>query len=321
MVEVYHNESHQNFFIYIPSKYNFILDKNTNEGRHICNINTINLNFDTDFIDDENYKEEPLRLHNDKEKLEDILEYNYKKNIELKNVPYQDILSLKEIHRQLKRLKNLVEKIKYKLCIIYKNFLIIIRRENMIEFYTLQNIQESSFKKLGIVTDLEVMFNKKEKVIQDINIVRNDIYNILQKNQGLHTQILIEMSKQQKDIFNIGEKMNSNLLLLNDSISKLKKLIDTIQSEEDKIFQEIQNLELIQNGTGIQTDISKIHSKTRFENELAKIEHLKNELTSKLNFLTMKKENLLLNFDNIFFDNTIMFDLIIKNFAKLKDFS
>jgi len=182
-------------------------------------------------------------------------------------------------------------------------------------------MKENSFKKLGIVTDLEVMFDKKEKVIEDINLVRNNVYTVLQKNQGLHTQILLEMTKQQKDIFNIGEKLNNNLIILDSNINKLEILFNTIQTSENKIFQEIQNLEVFQSGSGIQTDISKIHSKTKLENELTKIEYLKNELGSKLNELRTKKENLLLNFDNIFFDNTIMFDLIIKNFAKLKDFA
>ena len=320
MLEANHNNSQQSFYIYIPSRYNFKIDKKEERPIHI--LNTINLTFDTDFVDDEQHKEQPVRLNQDKEKLENILEYNYKKNIDLKNVPQQDILALKEIHRQLKRLKGLVENINYKLCIIYKNFLTIIRRsDNSIEFYTIQNIKENSFKKLGIVTDLEVMFDKKEKIIEDINLVRNNVYTVLQKNQGLHTQILLEMTKQQKDIFNIGEKLNTNIITLDININKLENLFNTIQTSENKIFQEIQNLEVFQSGNGIQTDISKMHSKTRLENELTKIEYLKNELGSKLNELRTKKENLLLNFDNIFFDNTIMFDLIIKNFAKLKDFA
>ena len=117
MLEANHNNSQQSFYIYIPSRYNFKIDKKEERPIHI--LNTINLTFDTDFVDDEQHKEQPVRLNQDKEKLENILEYNYKKNIDLKNVPQQDILALKEIHRQLKRLKGLVENINYKLCIIY----------------------------------------------------------------------------------------------------------------------------------------------------------------------------------------------------------
>ena len=316
MLEANHNNLQQSFYIYIPSKYIFKIDKNQERPIHI--LNTINLTFDTDFVDDEQHKEQPVRLDED-EKLENTLENNYKKNIDLKNVPHQDVLALKEIHRQLKRLKGLVENINYKLCIIYKNFLTIIRRDNSIEFYTIQNIKKNRFKKLGIVTDLEVMFGKKEKIIEDINLVRNNVYTVLQKNQGLHSQILLEMTKQQKDILNIGEKLNNNLIILDININKLENLFNSIHADENKIFQEIQNLEVFQT-SGIQTDISKIHSKTKLENELTKIEYLKNEICSKLNDLRAKKENLLLNFDNIFFDNTVMFDLILKNFSKLKDF-
>jgi hypothetical protein len=162
------------------------------------------------------------------------------------------------------------------------------------------------------------MFHKKEKMNEDINIIRNNIYDIIQKNQGVHTQILLEMSKQQKDIFNIGQTIENNIKSLDVNIKTLENCVHKLQVEENKIFENIKNLGL-EAGSTMQTDISKIHSKTKLEGELSKIEILKQQTCGTLNMLRSKKENMLLNFDNIFFDNTVMFDLITKNFAKLKE--
>ena len=73
MLEANHNNSQQSFYIYIPSRYNFKIDKKEERPIHI--LNTINLTFDTDFVDDEQHKEQPVRLNQDKEKLENILDY------------------------------------------------------------------------------------------------------------------------------------------------------------------------------------------------------------------------------------------------------
>lgn len=313
MFEIIQTETSQSFFVYIPSIYNFIIEKSTDDIP-VYNLNELKIDFDPNFVEDENHKENPIYLAGDNDKLENVLEYNYKKNIELRNIPKQDILTIKEIYRQLKRLRNVVENIEYKLCIFYKNFLIIIRRDCItIDFYTINGIQETSFKKLGIVSDLEVLYKKRNKIIDDVFIVKNNIYNILQKNQGLHAQILTEMFKPHKDILSIGQKMDNNILMIDNNINKLQQLINTLNEEENKIYSEIESQKILEKPNLI--------SNVKFENELLKLQHLKQELITKLRELQSKKENILLSFDNIFFDNTIMIDLIIKNFNKLKFFS
>jgi hypothetical protein len=308
MIEVIYTETSENLFIYIPSNYTIIIEKSQDDNIPIYNLNELKLDFDSKFVDDDNHKEEPIHLTNDNN-LENTLEYNYKKNIELKNISKEEILSIKEIYRQLKRLRNVVENIEYKLCIIYKNFLIIIRRDGItIDFFMINNINETNFKKIGIVSDLEILYKKKSKIVDDIFIVKNNIYSILQKNQGLHSEILSNMFKPHKHVLSIGQKIHNDISIIDDNINKLHQLIKSVNNEQKKIYSQIERQEDLKN--------PNLNS----EKELLKSQHLKDELITNLRELQAKKENILLTVDNIFFDNTVMYDLIIKNFNKLKYF-
>jgi hypothetical protein len=72
--------------------------------------------------------------------------------------------------------------------------------------------------------------------------------------------------------------------------------------------------------TGLHTDINIAHNRTKLQQELDKIATIKKEIAKTLGYLREKRENSILSIDKINFDNAIMFDCMIKNFAKLKDF-
>ena len=54
-----------------------------------------------------------------------------------------------------------------------------------------------------------------------------------------------------------------------------------------------------------------------YEKELEKINNIKQELYKNIIYLRDKKQNITLEIDKVLFDNTIMFNLINKNFNKL----
>jgi hypothetical protein len=79
--------------------------------------------------------------------------------------------------------------------------------------------------------------------------------------------------------------------------------------------------ELKQNNTdGLQNDIDRVHHKSRLEKELDKINSIRGSISKHMFILREKRENAILSVDKIMFDNTVMFDSMVKNFAKLKDF-
>ena len=65
------------------------------------------------------------------------------------------------------------------------------------------------------------------------------------------------------------------------------------------------------------SDIEKTHQISKYENELSRINGVKQELIRNILIVKTKHENLSLRVDNIMFDNIIMIDAILKNFVKL----
>ena len=89
---------------------------------------------------------------------------------------------------------------------------------------------------------------------------------------------------------------------------------------EEKLELEIEELEA-NTDTNLQNDIVKAHHKARLLKEIDKIHKLKNDISKGLISLRDKRENSILITDDILFDNGVMFDRMIKNFAKLKEIS
>jgi uncharacterized protein YjcR len=94
----------------------------------------------------------------------------------------------------------------------------------------------------------------------------------------------------------------------------LKKIIEV----ENKFIEKLSNIE---NGNfdNLQKDIDKIYEKTNVLKELDKINTIKVGLSKTIFILKEKRENMILSIDKIMFDNTVMYDCMVKNFSKLKD--
>jgi len=70
---------------------------------------------------------------------------------------------------------------------------------------------------------------------------------------------------------------------------------------------------------GLHSDISISHKKAKLEVELEKIRRIKKEIMENIQQLRIRKENTLLSVDKIMFDNTVMFDCMMKNFSRLNN--
>ena len=209
---------------------------------------------------------------------------------------------------------------KYKLGMIYKNYICSIRRDNSIDCFEIKHFQKQNAKRLFVIVDLETFYDKGDKINEEIVVVRESIYNILQKNQGIHIRFINKIMENKSDILLIPEKAeykkNEYTLMLDELQNMLKKILD----EENEILNKINDIERNSNSGGIESDIHKAHEKTQLEKELEKVFILKNEITINIMSVREKMENSILNIDKIMFDNSVMFDTMIKNFALLKDF-
>ena len=131
-LEVFNPVSADSFLLYIPSKYDIPISPGSNSYK----ITDLEINEDgnipkdyagepDDFDLEKQYQEIDLDLkpNLDKDDLKERMEENYNHPISLKDVSKKDMNELREIFRQLCRLKLCVQNVKYKVCIIYKFYL------------------------------------------------------------------------------------------------------------------------------------------------------------------------------------------------------
>lgn len=308
------------FLLYIPSKYDIEIKNNNTNTYTIKSIDISNSeNIADEYGENKEDDGHNILVSTGKENIEEHLQNNYKKNIPIGEISQEDIKELKTMYRQMKRLKNCVENIDYKLSISYKNYLCSIRRDNSIDFFSIKDFTRKNCKQLFVVIDLETLYKKNEEFIKDIQIVKQSIYYILERNQNSHTYLLDSLMNNKKDVYNIPalceEKKNKYESLL----IELEKMLIDINKYELEIETKIENLNKEKKDT-LDSDINRIHQTSLLEKELVNIKNIKNEILQNINITRNKRENNILNVDNIMFDNTVMFDSMIKNFSKLQDF-
>lgn len=324
-IELLNLHSSDIFFLYIPSSYDIRVEQSENvydmKSLDITNSENIADEYAGEIQEDDNN----IIISNDKENIEEHLENNYKKPISIKDISEEDIKQLKTIYRQIKRLKNCVENINYKICITFKNYMCSIRRDNTIDFFTnkprnsrgIYNRKEC--KQFFVVIDLETLYKKTTEFINDIQTVKNSIYNILERNQITHTYILDKLTNNKDNIYNIPDLIHKKKVKYDSLLDELYTMLSIMNKEKEKVKYNTENISN-DHMQSLENDINRVHLKSRTEKEIIKIESIINEITKNINIIREKRENTLLNIDNIMFDNTVMYDSMIRNLSKLKDF-
>ena len=187
-----------------------------------------------------------------------------------------------------------------------------------ISCFLIKHMERIDKKKLYVIVDLETFYEKEDKLLEDVFVIRETIYNVLKRNQGMHSRVINKMLQNKKDIALIPKQAEQKMFEY-DSISKdYEKMLTTMLTSEKKLLNDIKIVDSHDN-TGLQSDIERAHTKSRLEKELDNVNSVKGEIMTNILSIREKQENCLLNIDKIMFDNTVMWDAMLNNFAKLKD--
>ncbi len=322
-IEVINIITTDSFMLYIPSKY-----KIGNENKHnsykikYLDINDEeafkNIKDNTDIDLESQYNDLNIFLSaNNEENIERYLNDNYDNDLLFKKLHKNDKEQIKEIFYQLSRFKLCVKNIDYKLTIIYKHYLCVIKYDNSIECYNIKNYEVQKEQNIFVTIDIETLLKNINHISKDINIVKNGIYEILDDNQLKHTQILNNIIKQNsllsysQEIFSKKDKLRKQLLTLQTLLIKINNH-EKIIVEKIVILNKNAKKEMTLNG-----DIQIKQDIYNYEKQLEKISSLKQELMKNIIYIRDKQENITLEIDKVLFDNTIMFNIITKNFNKL----
>ena len=208
-IEVMNINSGVTFFIYVPSKYKFPPRNNEN----VYKLKYLDIDEEENKADNYTGDLDQNELENKYEQItlgvtapiygQNIaphLEESYKRNINLKNVSNNNMKHVKDNIRQLKRLRLCVQNVKYKLAIVYKNFISYIRRDDSVESLVIKNFQGKNYKQLYVTVDLETLYEKLDCLILNITDIRTALYNVLDKNHFTHTNTLQKLMDNKRNL-------------------------------------------------------------------------------------------------------------------------
>jgi len=324
-IELFSVTTSQYLIMYIPSKYEFTVSPEDVSFK----LEYVNVDVADNTADEYGVEQDGLDL--DKkyggvqlspskgDKLEASLVDGYKHEITINSLSKEDKTGLKSINRQIRRLVYSVQNIKYKIGIFWRNYFLCVRRDNTFSCFTIKGFPRSDTKKLSIITDLEVFYEKNDQILPDIKVVRASIYNILDKNQGNHSSVINNIISNKKELINIPNLVHRKKIEYDIMLDQLEKMLEVLISSELGFLAELEDLEKIA-PTGLQNDITRAHGKSKIEKELAKINNTKAQIASNITAVQSRKDSAVLSVDELMFNSSIMLDGLVQNFAKLKDF-
>lgn len=318
------------FLLYIPSKYKFVAPK----GSNVYKVKYVDLDETEDNTADD-YAGEPDEhaVENSYEEI-DInmsptvkgsnigphLEENYKRSITLKDISTEDSKELKDIFRQLKRLRFCVQNVKYKIAIIYKHFLCAIKRDDSIECFAIKKYRGKEYKKLFVTADLELVYEKMDSLLLNMGTIRKGLYHILDKNHFTHSRTLQRLLEEKSNIVEFSDNAYAKKVQYEKHLKEASDMLEAMNKSEKNILCQIYEINEKYNNPnlkGLHNDIEKSHKVSKLNTELNDIQKIKEDLVKTIFELKTKREDTMLTVDKIMFDNSVMLECVLRNFKEL----
>lgn len=316
--------------LYIPSKYKIAVE----HGPNVFKLSYIELTEEGNIPKDYGGELDNFEMENQYNELDiennitdsssnniaEKLEENYNHPVVLKEKNNEN--QLRGIFRQLNRLKFCVKNLKYKVCIIFKNYMCCIRRDDTLEGYKTNRISENRKIKFMVSFDLETFFDKINSISDDVRTIREGIYNVLNKNHTKNIKNINNILTQQKNIAIFSERIIEKKKKFSENLLQLEKLLINLSISEKKNVEKLLEIEEKYSNNGdasLHSDIQKTHQIYKYETELNRINVVKKEIITNIMISKENIENISLQTDNICFDNTVMIDSVLKNFSVLSE--
>lgn len=316
------------FLLYIPSKYNFPLKKANN----VYKLKYIDVDdTTTNTADDYAGKPDEYDVENKYQEIDinaspsvkdrniaSHLEESYKRVITLKDISTDDQQELGDLVRQLKRFRFCVQNVKYKIAIIYKNYLCCIKRDDSVECFSIKKFRGKDSKSLYITADLELLYEKMDSLLMNMSTIKKGLYHILDKNHFTHTKTLEKLLIEKNDVMTMSDNAYSKKIEYETHLKDANDMLKTINKSERSLLNKIREANGSSSAGGsLNNDIERSHVLAKLNTDLDEVQRTKNDIIKTIFELKAKRENAMLNVDKIMFDNTVMIDCVLRNFSKL----
>lgn len=311
------------FMINIPRKYHF----ETFEGDNVFSLKRLDITPDQlknkhvspEKIDYEKIYSEikiakEFNPDIDEKELEEKLLESYRKQIYLNSSEKEEFTYIKEIFRQIDRLKLCVAGIDYKISIIYKNYIATLSERGEIEFFLIKDFDKGAYRKMLVSLDLNLFFDNINKLEDHIQQILEQVNSILNKSQESHYFKFVTFLSTSAKIKERIDDINKSRLKINLLINNFENIINECDLKQ-KILTE--KLGLLGKSQSMTNDLVYYKEKNDLETKINKLNEIKTKSVEKLISLRDKDSDSLLLIDGILFDNIVMFNTILNNFKKL----
>jgi iron-sulfur cluster repair protein YtfE (RIC family) len=309
------------FLLYIPSKYTFEPPKTDNVFKLKSLETNYHLTIEEEYgniVSIEN--QDDIRLSPSKdENLEKHLEMNYRKNIMIKDISKEDNDDLKTMYKQVVRLSYSTKNIPYKFGISYKNYICAVRRDDSVECFGIKNCPRKLNYRIMIIVDLEVFYEKNDKINENIMSIKSSLCNIMTKNHNINAGVMKKLTDNTTAIAGVVKRVSDVQAKLDDQLYRLSNVLASTIAKEDDLTEQLSRLNRnIGSQSDMMSDMKTSHKRSALEKELGEVITVKEDTIRLLIKLKEERETSIINTDKVMFDNTILFDHMLKNFSKLQ---
>lgn len=180
---------------------------------------------------------------------------------------------------------------------------------------------ERGERKIYVTIDLENLYKKISNISYDIKNVKNGIYKILNDNQVKNTRILNSILEKKNSILLYSSSVYRKKAELESHIKVLEELLSKLNKKEKFLIEKILLINENNQNLNVHNDMQNSHIVYNYERDIDKINLLKQEIIKDMIEIRTKQENMTLEIDKILFDNSVMVNIIDKNFNKLIELS
>ena len=320
-LKIFSIKTGESIYLYISPDYNFLLEE---EQSNIFETVPVNFKIGEDLID--KYSEYPNTrdmsgkyenietIDRDMAEGQDVeaeLESNYNKKIFLNGDEKGNQVLLKECFRQLKRLSLCFQDLKYKVCIFHDNYFCALETEDEITTYHVKGHHTDGKRMFFIVVTLEDFYENMMNVAEDVDMIRNNIYTILDKNQYTNSSFLEKLSKKLDQVPLLNEKIDFKKGEYLECIRKYKTLLQTVDQYESDILEKLTSLNKEREVTDT-GETAYVHQKSNLEDKLRLVTSSRQKILKNMTNIKTLCNDLYLKTDKMEFDSSILINGVLK---------
>jgi len=315
--------------IWIPDKYTFPYEKNNRSDCKYYKLKKIYVGLNENIVDKygnhvdakDFYPELDIKEKNGQgdKHIEDYLIDNYNRPISIDS-SVSNFTEVRDMYRQLSRLKYCVQYINYNLAIISNRFLCMTNIRDEIECFVIRNVEEQNHnnnKKLHVVISLEMLISIDNNFEDDVKSIHSGLSKILDKNQLLHYNKLYELFDKKDDIVIDIRSIENIKQQGQHMLQKYESLLQVLNEKETEILEKMKKIISQENNT-FHTEMENKVIQRKLKEEYDNISKRRDKVREKIFQIHDYISNITLKADEILFDNIVLLKTITTNIEKLQ---